>query len=130
MRVKQVIIIDDDKLSNMLTVMMLRRISEAIPVTSFTNPVQGFEAVRRLDAANGNPGSVLLLLDLNMPEMTGWEFLELFNGLDESLKSAFHVFILTSSVDDRDIDLAGENSYVQGFISKPLKIEMIRHLFG
>lgn len=130
MNVKQVIIIDDDKLSNMVSVMMLRRISEAIPVTSFTNPIDGFESVKGLEHTTQLPGSVLLLLDLNMPEMTGWEFLKLFKTLDARLRSIYHVFILTSSVDDRDIELAGQHSVVEGFISKPLKIEMIKHLFG
>jgi response regulator RpfG family c-di-GMP phosphodiesterase len=129
MKVKQVIIIDDDKLSNMVSVMMLRRISEAITVTSFTNPVLGFEAVKNLETANITPGSILLLLDLNMPEMTGWEFLDLFKDLDAKVRSAYHIVILSSSVDNRDINQARQNSLIKEFISKPLKTDLIKHLF-
>ena len=129
MNVKQVIIIDDDKLSNMVSVMMLRRISESIAVTSYTNPVQGLEAVKSVVSTHENAGHILILLDLNMPEMSGWEFLDYYRTIKAETRNAFRIFILSSSVDERDMEKASEEPMVEGFMSKPLKIETIRHLF-
>ena len=67
----------------------------------------------------------LIFLDINMPSMTGWEFLEYFDKLDDIIKNHFKIYILSSSVDQRDKDKANTNSYIKGFISKPLTREII-----
>jgi len=54
-----------------------------------------------------------------MPVMNGWEFLEEYDKLSESYKQKISLFILSSSIDERDIAKASDNIYVIDFISKP-----------
>ena len=63
-----------------------------------------------------------MLLDLNMPGMNGWEFLEAVKPLDRPPE---RVFILTSSLDERDKTMATNYPSVKGYITKPLNSESI-----
>ncbi|MEM9981557.1 MAG: response regulator, partial [Bacteroidota bacterium] len=63
----------------------------------------------------------MILLDINMKGMSGWEFLEEF----QKLKSKVPVYILTSSTDIHDIQKAKEYSVVKGFIMKPLTQQVL-----
>ncbi|GEO04506.1 response regulator [Adhaeribacter aerolatus] len=67
----------------------------------------------------------LILLDLNMPLMDGWEFLEALTPLEEKLKDKVQIFILTSSVDPADEKKSQTYSLVSGFIPKPLSAESV-----
>lgn len=115
------IIIDDDPINNMICSMVIEHTLETAEVISYTNADEGFNHImnRKKDLAT------ILFLDINMPEMSGWEFLEKFETLDESLKTNFSIYLLSSSVNMEDKSLAVGNPYVKGFISKPLKKETI-----
>ena len=67
-----------------------------------------------------------LFLDLNMPEMTGWEFLDSFNTENIGAK----IYILSSSVDERDICKASTYSIVMDYLSKPLIKKYIKSIFS
>jgi len=66
-----------------------------------------------------------LFLDLNMPEMTGWDFLDIFKPKNIGPK----VYILSSSVDERDITKASSYSIVKKYLSKPLIKSYIKSIF-
>ena len=70
----------------------------------------------------------VLLLDINMPSMTGWDFLNVFKDYSDDIHQQFITFILSSSVDDIDREKANSNPLVCRFISKPLKDEVIRQM--
>ena len=66
----------------------------------------------------------IIFLDLNMPTVNGWEFLEKFEQLsmEKSLEKCL-IYILTSSLDTADIAKADDNILVKGFIHKPIDLE-------
>ena len=64
--------------------------------------------------------SALVLLDINMPSMSGWEFLEMFDNLDYDVKERVRICILSSSIDDRDRERSYSNKNVADFLVKPL----------
>ena len=72
----------------------------------------------------------VLFLDINMPTLTGWEFLEEYEKFSEEVKSQINIYILSSSVDLRDKDKEKGNKYIKGFISKPLDHETILSVAG
>ncbi len=113
------IIIDDDGFHNRLCTISINKFRPKAEVISFTEPEQALSHIR-----NTYSGQVarptILLLDLNMPFMNGWEFLEQFEEMDKRIKAQLDIYILTSSIDTRDRERAWNNDMICGFMEKPL----------
>jgi two-component SAPR family response regulator len=122
------IIIDDDKIVIKLCNMLVNKIFGNVDFLAFPNPVEGLEYLRTAFLNHHNKQPALLFLDINMPEMTGWELLEHYDALDEKIKNAINIFILSSSVDDRDMERARLNKYVIDYIVKPITKESLQNI--
>ena len=70
----------------------------------------------------------LILLDLNMPLMDGWEFLETFEKEFPQFAERTKVYVLSSSINPMDKERAASEKAVCGFIEKPLDFEQIERL--
>ena len=116
-------IIDDEETSQFMTKVAIRRVSSASRIIHFFN---GKEALQFLGAQSTNESELpdIILLDLNMPLMDGWTFLDEFELIRPILKKNIKIFILTSSIDQNDIDKAKDYFKVVSFFSKPLSKEM------
>lgn len=112
-----IFLVDDDKVINMLHEKMIERTFGGIHVQAFSNPVVAEKTLRELlDQA---PQPSIVMLDINMPEMNAWGFLDLLN--DSFLRNGFQVIIVSSSVDEEDKGKAAKYSSVVDFVEKPLK---------
>jgi|SRR5579872_2939871 len=121
------ILVDDDSFTNLLHDMALRdTLGEELDIEAFTDPKKGLEFIQRKYA--GEYGNTILFLDINMPRINGWEFLEQYEKFSEELKAQINIYILSSSLDWRDKDKAAANTTVKGFISKPLDFEIITEI--
>ncbi len=120
------IIIDDDKLNNKLCTINLRKAYPESAITDFTDAVKGFDYIATTYSKPEFTGSAILLLDIMMPVMDAWDFLERFDKLDELTKSRIKIYILSSSIDKRDMERAQSNKYVEYYLIKPLNKESIR----
>ncbi|RZM28582.1 MAG: response regulator, partial [Pedobacter sp.] len=69
----------------------------------------------------------LILIDINMPVLNGWEFLEAYEKMNTTQK--IDMYMLSSSVYENDIEKAKTYKTVKGFISKPLSINRLIELF-
>lgn len=69
----------------------------------------------------------LVLIDINMPVLNGWEFLEAYDKLE--IEQRVDMYMLSSSVYENDIEKAKTYKTVKGFISKPLSINRLIELF-
>jgi len=118
--------IDDDPINNMISKLMIQAVFPEAGVAFFTDPEMG---LAYLLSTYADPGTnqAILLLDINMPILSGWEVLE---ALTIKFKSAampdIRIYMLSSSVDHRDIQKSKEHPYVSGYIEKPITIEHIR----
>ena len=121
-------IIDDDKANNFLTRIML----EDVGLTNFRQfklVDEAMDELRRITAEkleDEYPG--LILLDLNMPIKTGWDFLEEFRGLPEEITSKSRIYLLTSSDFRGDHEKAKSYPEVLDFIDKPVTDEVAKWL--
>jgi two-component system, NarL family, nitrate/nitrite response regulator NarL len=79
------------------------------------------EALRWLKQLNGETPPDVIFLDLNMPEVDGFNFLKSFDGLPDNIKERSKIVVLTSSNSAQDRDQAFKNKNVIQFITKPLK---------
>lgn len=72
----------------------------------------------------------LIFLDLNMPVMGGWEFLDYFNTNDYSDFNSIKVIVLSSTIDPADLEKAKKYPMVIDFLSKPITKEILEYLKG
>ena len=88
----------------------------------------GKEAISQLlpIAKSGKNLPQVILLDLNMPIMDGWQFLDEFSKIVS--KEQLKLYIITSSVDPKDIGKAKEYSIVTDFISKPVTLDILNNI--
>lgn len=90
----------------------------------------GLEALEYLESTR-DPANILpnlIILDINMPGMNGWEFLKEFKKLDEELRSKMVVIMLTTSVNPADETMAKSYDILTDFKTKPLTKEMLEDI--
>lgn len=125
--IKNYLVVDDDQINNMICKKILQRTIEGSEVQTFTDPDTALIYIKssfgRKDAQK-----TIVFLDINMPAITGWEFLESFERFDTRVKDSLIIFMLSSSVDPNDRQRALNNSNVTGYIEKPLTIEKVLDL--
>lgn len=121
----KVFIIDDDSIHQRIAQIMIEKHNLFDSYKSYT---EAQHALNFLKESKNDPDALpdVILLDLNMPLMDGWDFLDVFEELHKSLKKKIRIYIVTSSVDERDKQRSQAYSTVSGFISKPLSPEVIR----
>ena len=112
------IIIDNDPVNNLLCTLTIRDVQDAAEIQTFNSPVNGFKYLAEKHADTNN--HTVLLLDINMPAWSGWDFLDNFEKLDDKIKKQTKIYILSSSIDVNDKHRAGENKNVMDYIEKPL----------
>ncbi len=125
MTLKKVLIIDDDDLSIFLIGMTIEEIAF---IKSHDSVTSGWEALNYLNEKDTAPD--LILVDLNMPEMDGYEFIQRFEEDHWKKTPNTQVIVVTSS--QRDSDKTKSLSYqsVIGFVHKPITEEKIRGVLG
>lgn len=113
-------IIDDSDVNNYYTEDLLGEFDFTHAVTTYTRAKDGLaELLRRIDVQEDLPN--VLLLDIRMPEMDGFEFIEeLEEQLDERTIET-KIFILTSSKHRRDVEAFEKQSLACEFLNKPLE---------
>ena len=119
------IIVDDDKINNKLCKLVIEGVYPDANIVDFTDPEEGFDFIVKKYAQPGNQDRAILLLDIIMPIMDAWDFLEKFEELAEDVKSRIKIYILSSSVDKEDMIRANNNKYVEYYLIKPLNAESI-----
>jgi len=124
-----VLLVDDDEINNFISIKLIKK---ALLNTEIMACLNGKYAIDQLVEIQMNDPAKLpdyILLDINMPIMNGWEFLDEYTrlGLDPAGKSK--IYIISSSVFSNDINKARSYPLVKDFISKPLNVEKIRELF-
>ena len=121
-------IIDDDKANNFLTRIMLEDAGLS-NFKQFRLVDEAIDELKRISEAKlENEYPLLILLDLNMPIKTGWDFIEEFRLLPHDIISKANVYILTSSDYRGDHEKAKNYPEVLQFLDKPITDEVAKWL--
>jgi CheY-like chemotaxis protein len=115
---KLVYVIENDRISSVITELIVKKNLFGGEVQCYTDGQRAFEALS-LAYRSGAMLPDLIVLDLDMPLMDGWEFLDAVAEL--ALPQPIRVFVLTSSIYPEDQQKALGYQAVQGFFTKPLK---------
>ncbi len=124
----QFILIDDDPMNNLICKLTIEMTLGQTDVKAFVNPESGLEYIQTHFSNATSDASALLLLDINMPIMSGWEFLEMFDNLSFEVKDRVKICILSSSIDERDKERSYANKNVLDFLVKPLTDKDIQRI--
>lgn len=72
----------------------------------------------------------LILLDINMPGMNGWEFLDRYKDLEAACRGGKVILMLTTQLDPAEMEKARNIAEIDGFMHKPLTVEMVHELLS
>lgn len=129
--IRKVLCVDDDTISLTISQLLLKRTGFAADVDTVIDGSEAIEYFDRLFASQQDPVSKapeLILLDINMPVMNGWEFLHEYMPKYEKKLPNTRIVILSSTIDPEDFALAKQYPVVIQFISKPLSVENLEEL--
>jgi response regulator RpfG family c-di-GMP phosphodiesterase len=121
--IRKYILIDDDPFNNIISNIELESTLGEVDIKTFEIPEEGLAFIKNEYIKILMP--TILFLDINMPTLTGWEFIEQYEKYRTEIKNQITIYILSSSVDPHDIDKAKANKHIKGFISKPLQSDVI-----
>lgn len=124
---KNVLLIDDNHIDNLINRKILDNANYAENITVIDSPQEAFDFLRESLATGENIPEVIFL-DLRMPVMSGFEFLKSLLELPNLKPDLFKIFVLSSSLDPKDINRIKENHLVSRFIGKPLTNQILEEI--
>jgi CheY-like chemotaxis protein len=115
------IVIDDSKLDCFIADKIIQNTGRAESIKVFQ------QATEALSYINTTPSSAttIVFVDIQMPVMNGFEFVESFEKLPDNLKGNYHIYMLSSSINENDIAKVKGYSSVKHFLNKPLTNDTI-----
>jgi len=125
-----ILLVDDDEINNFISIKLIKK---ALVNSEIMACLHGKFAIDQLlEIQRKDPAKLpdYILLDINMPIMNGWEFLDEYKRLNIDPLGKSKIFIISSSVFSNDINKAKSYPLVKDFVSKPLNVEKIKELFS
>ncbi|MDN5204152.1 response regulator [Fulvivirgaceae bacterium BMA10] len=128
-KVRKVLIVDDDEICTMISKKILTLTNRHLDINTCVN---GKEAINYLAHKMSRIFELpdIILLDINMPIMNGWEFIETYKKLLPNLKKRPFVWMLSSTMWPEELERVKACSVLSGFISKPLRCENVLELLN
>jgi len=126
MKLNTVMLVDDNDADLLYTRIVLEHAGVCERVLSFGSGPEALEHLRRA----GGAGIDAILLDINMPEMDGFEFLQAYETLPESARAGAVVVMLSASPNPRDRERALRFASVRKFVVKPIDLVQAEELLA
>mgnify|MGYP003575450975 CR=1 FL=1 len=126
-----ILLVDDDLATNFLHRKVVQITGIDVHVQTTTSGKDALDFLCQLSEYQDTaeiPRPGIIFLDINMPEMNGWEFLEEYDKLREEQKAQIVVVMLTTSLNPDDEERAHSNKNITTFLNKPLKPEVLKDL--
>ncbi|WP_040491738.1 response regulator [Xanthomarina gelatinilytica] len=131
--IKNVMLIDDNKIDLFVNQRIIEKYNPEIDIKTFNNAISAISFFKLLELnINMKPLTVpdVVLLDINMPEMNGFNFFKEFNRLNLIDKSKIDIYMLSSSLCPDDIYRARMETHCSGYITKPLTVSKLENVFN
>ena len=119
------LLIEDNLIDQIVTQQLLKKVFHVEQIIIANNGQEGIEWLNTYK----NNQQVIILLDIQMPVMNGYEFLEEFDKLSEETKKEVQIYVLSSTLDAAEIAYIKENQYVIDLFSKPFPVDEFKNRF-
>jgi len=121
MKKKTIWVVDDDAIYQIIISKLIQKSGMFSAHSSFTNGKEAITALNNtLDDANYFPD--IILLDINMPVMDGWEFMEEIKMIKSKIKKQIMIYLVSSSIAIEDKNKSKTYTDVIGYLPKPISV--------
>jgi len=124
---KSVLLVDDSYIDNLINRKILDNSDFAESIIVIESPKEAYNYIKDL-YLEGKELPQVIFLDLRMPVMNGFEFLKALMDLPDLGPDKIKIYVLTSSLDPKDIKRVKENHLVSRFIGKPLTSQILQEI--
>jgi CheY-like chemotaxis protein len=125
-----ILLVDDDEINNFISIKLIKKALVNTEIMACLHGKFAIDQLLEIQSADPDRLPDYILLDINMPIMNGWEFLDEYKRLNIDPLGKCKIYIISSSVFSNDINKARSYPLVKDFVSKPLNVEKIRELFA
>ncbi len=127
-QVDLILLVEDSPIDVFIHRKVIEQLGLSNNIISYPTASLALEFLESLSDNNAIP--TLIFLDIRMPDLDGFDFLERFAGLSTNITSKSRIIMLSSTIDESDLEKARSNTFVLAFIPKPLTKEKLEELFG
>ncbi len=121
-----ILLIDDDNVFIFLTKKMLMNTGLVKTIDVCESAEEAIQFLESIDEDEKMPD--MIFLDLNMPEMNGWQFLETYQSLLPKMNKVPQLYVVSSSISENDCERAMNINGVTGYLAKPLEVIQLKVL--
>ncbi len=126
---KNICIIDDDSLYKLLLVKAINKLNMEVQINCFENGQEGYDSIYK-DSKEPKNLPDIIFLDINMPEMDGWEFMDEFIRIQDTLSKKITIYIVSSSIAFQDTEKANRYKEISGYIVKPFQSDCLKKILS
>ena len=125
------LLVDDSDIDSIITskILQLSGLDKGNVIVKHAQTGLDFLAAEAVSITTTTKADLIILLDIHMPEMTGFDFLAKFEQMTDAITDNCKIFLLTSSIDPSDIDRANQNRFVVRVLNKPLNTDELLYYF-
>jgi len=123
-----ILLVDDDEINNFISIKLIKKAVDNADIKACLNGKFAIDELSEIQRQDPSKLPDYILLDINMPIMNGWEFLDEYKRLNIDPAGKSKIFIISSSVFSNDISKARSYPLVKNFVSKPLSVEKIKEM--
>lgn len=121
------IIIDDSQLDCFIAEKIIQNTGTFSSVKSYMDATEAYEAIKNSEAG-GRDVTTIIVLDIQMPVMNGFQFVEAFEQLPEEIRSNYNIFLFSSSINENDKNRLENYPSIRRFYSKPISKDTVARM--